>query len=627
MRSGHRPSGAVDDELADQSSRHTYDKRTPNIAERFRPSRNLYTEKTILSAALTPILASKPTTGASRLRLPCLRSAASGLGCSDLDPEVRRRTCRDRDTQHQPAYDSRRRAGKSGRRVRLRREHATQDPTQRPVRAGVRSMRHARPLAPRPGSLEGLSAADLLGPDHPLVRAAETVSTATRQSIAIATVFAGSVVAASAGARPAVSIAVSAGIVLAAVVIRGAASRQQQRPRDRSHPSGPRDPASHRDPAPTTTPHRSPHEAGTRPSDRNSDLPGHDPAQAPNPRHHTPVRCQSRRTSDGRAGRSRRAIARALPSRSRSRARRAAANGRTLAAIRTLRASAQRRAAARHASAGHVTSRDRFARDLLTLRGFFSAGQDPKRDTRSTSLQAGARRPRVSSGTVTDKPRSDEKWPANAGRAPGDLPAASKAGLHTLWAERRFVAGCGRSSIACRDARWFVGSASGGSWCDDCLVSSHTLPARSIRLLAAPARLYDWDAGWLLGRRFLRLTHAGRRSGRVYRTMLESVGEQRSTRELFVVAGLGRSARGIATCWPGRRWRSRSLVRFRPIYREVGPAEAVGVLAAYEDRNRLIAPVLRLVLSRLVGWRYDSTPAARLRLLSELPMIAFRPAT
>ena len=227
MRSGHRPSGAVDDEPADQSSRHTSDKRTPNVAERFRPSRNLYTEKTILSAALTS-LARQANDRRKPSAHPCLRSAAGGLGCSDLDPEVRRGTCRDRDTQHRPAYDSRRRAGKSGRRVRLRREHATQDPTQRPVRAGVRSMRHARPLAPRPGSLEGLSAADLLGPDHPLVRAAETVSTATRQSIAIATVFAGSVVAASAGARPAVSIAVSAGIVLAAVVLRAAASRQQQ---------------------------------------------------------------------------------------------------------------------------------------------------------------------------------------------------------------------------------------------------------------------------------------------------------------------------------------------------------------------------------------------------------------
>ncbi len=89
-------------------------------------------------------------------------------------------------------------------------------------------MRHARPLAPRPGSIEGFSAVDVLGPDHPLVRAAETVRTTTRQSIVIATALAGSVVAVCAGASSAASIAVSAAIVLAGVLIRGAASRQRQ---------------------------------------------------------------------------------------------------------------------------------------------------------------------------------------------------------------------------------------------------------------------------------------------------------------------------------------------------------------------------------------------------------------
>ena len=83
-------------------------------------------------------------------------------------------------------------------------------------------------MSPRPGNVEGFSAADVLGPDHPLVRAVEMVSTATRQSIVIATVFAGSVVAVCAGARSAASIAASAGIVLVGVVIRGAAFRQRE---------------------------------------------------------------------------------------------------------------------------------------------------------------------------------------------------------------------------------------------------------------------------------------------------------------------------------------------------------------------------------------------------------------
>ena len=393
MRSGHRPSGAVDDEPADQSSRHTSDKRTPNVAERFRPSRNLYTEKTILSAALTS-LARQANDRRKPSAHPCLRSAAGGLGCSDLDPEVRRGTCRDRDTQHRPAYDSRRRAGKSGRRVRLRREHATQDPTQRPVRAGVRSMRHARPLAPRPGSLEGLSAADLAGSrpsagsrcrngqyrHTPVDRDRDRVRRKRRRGEC----WSQASCVDRSQRRDCARGSCPPGRRLPAAT---------ERPRDRPHPSGPREPASHRDPAPTTTPHRSPHEAGTRPSDRDSDLPGHGPAQAQNPRHHTPVRCQSRRTSDCRAGRSRRAIARALPSRSRSRARRTAANGRTLAAIRTLRASALRRAAARHASAGHVTSCTALRVTSLLSEVSSVPGQDPTRDTRSTSVQAGARRP------------------------------------------------------------------------------------------------------------------------------------------------------------------------------------------------------------------------------------------
>lgn len=29
-------------------------------------------------------------------------------------------------------------------------------------------------------------------------------------------------------------------------------------------------------------------------------------------------------------------------------------------------------------------------------------------------------------------------------------------------------------------------------------------------LLRAPARLYDWNLGWLLGHHFVRLTHVGR---------------------------------------------------------------------------------------------------------------------
>lgn len=171
------------------------------------------------------------------------------------------------------------------------------------------------------------------------------------------------------------------------------------------------------------------------------------------------------------------------------------------------------------------------------------------------------------------------------------------------------------------------------------------------RLLALPGALYDRDLGWLLGHRFLRLTHAGRRSGRRYRTVLEVVEEDLTRGEVVVLAGLGRRAdwylRGQFKTGPlgpvGPAVRSvlnwpRNLeagsgievelggVRFAPAHRTLGEDEAAGVLAGYERRNRAVAPLVRRVLSALVGWHYDGSDAARRRLVRELPLVALRPA-
>jgi deazaflavin-dependent oxidoreductase (nitroreductase family) len=156
-------------------------------------------------------------------------------------------------------------------------------------------------------------------------------------------------------------------------------------------------------------------------------------------------------------------------------------------------------------------------------------------------------------------------------------------------------------------------------------VSAHR-PGRVARwLLRAPARLYDWNAGWLLGHRFLRLTHVGRHSGRRYQTMLEVVGTGPAG-AVTVIAGLGRSAdwyRNVQVHPPvevaiGRR-------RFQPVCRALDEGEAVAVLADYERRNRWVAPVVRRVLSWLVGWSYDGGDDARRRLVRELPLVEFRP--
>jgi hypothetical protein len=67
--------------------------------------------------------------------------------------------------------------------------------------------------------------------------------------------------------------------------------------------------------------------------------------------------------------------------------------------------------------------------------------------------------------------------------------------------------------------------------------------------------------------------------------------------------------------------------RFIAVHRLLDEDEAVSVITGYELRNWLIAPIVRWVLSRLLGWRYDGEMDQRRRLIAQLPCIAFHPAT
>ena len=57
-----------------------------------------------------------------------------------------------------------------------------------------------------------------------------------------------------------------------------------------------------------------------------------------------------------------------------------------------------------------------------------------------------------------------------------------------------------------------------------------------------PVALYRLRLGWVLGHRFLMLTHHGRRTGNVRRTALEVVRYDPRTRECVVVAAWGEHA-------------------------------------------------------------------------------------
>jgi deazaflavin-dependent oxidoreductase (nitroreductase family) len=145
------------------------------------------------------------------------------------------------------------------------------------------------------------------------------------------------------------------------------------------------------------------------------------------------------------------------------------------------------------------------------------------------------------------------------------------------------------------------------------------------RLLRAPIVLYGIGAGALLGRRFLLLTHRGRRSGRRYRTILEVVAWDAAAEEATVVSGFGPRASWYLNVLAGGAEEIRiARDRFRPEVRRVQGDEAVRVVAEYERRARFAKPLVRAVLSRLAGHPYDGSEEARRELVDELPLVAFR---
>jgi deazaflavin-dependent oxidoreductase (nitroreductase family) len=145
-------------------------------------------------------------------------------------------------------------------------------------------------------------------------------------------------------------------------------------------------------------------------------------------------------------------------------------------------------------------------------------------------------------------------------------------------------------------------------------------------LLGLPVHLYHAHLGVLLGRRFLLLEHTGRRTGIRRETVLEVIRYDPVAREAVVAAGWGRRTGWLHNVEAGLTrevWIGRE--RFAPAYRVLATDEAERIFADYERRNRLIAPLVRAVISRLVGWRYDGTRASRRRVVAQLSLVGFRP--
>jgi deazaflavin-dependent oxidoreductase (nitroreductase family) len=138
-----------------------------------------------------------------------------------------------------------------------------------------------------------------------------------------------------------------------------------------------------------------------------------------------------------------------------------------------------------------------------------------------------------------------------------------------------------------------------------------------------PAWLYRARLGWLLGHRFLLLTHIGRKSGAERQTVLEVVRHDRTTGIYIVVSGWGEKAdwfRNIeqtpdVTIESGHERLDAVAVRL-PI------AEATDELYDYTKRH----PAALRALSRLlIGERLSGTKEDCTRLAERVPLVSLRP--
>ena len=107
-------------------------------------------------------------------------------------------------------------------------------------------------------------------------------------------------------------------------------------------------------------------------------------------------------------------------------------------------------------------------------------------------------------------------------------------------------------------------------------------------MLGLPRLLYRHGWGWLLGRRFLQLTHTGRRTGRTFTTVLEVVRRDPDSGEVMVVSGFG----------PGSDW-------LRNI-RSNGASEISTGRESFDASFRLVRSMRRWPFSRTTnggtGW-------------------------
>lgn len=146
-------------------------------------------------------------------------------------------------------------------------------------------------------------------------------------------------------------------------------------------------------------------------------------------------------------------------------------------------------------------------------------------------------------------------------------------------------------------------------------------PSFMIPIFKLPVFLYRLRLGWLLGKTFMQITHVGRHSGKVRRTVLAVLRFDEKTKEIYAVSA-----------WKGSDWYyniqpspalqvESGSVRYVPAQRTLSPEVITTAFVEYRKRH----PIFRRIICRIPGWKWDSSYEEFLELAHTLHAVAFRP--
>jgi len=143
------------------------------------------------------------------------------------------------------------------------------------------------------------------------------------------------------------------------------------------------------------------------------------------------------------------------------------------------------------------------------------------------------------------------------------------------------------------------------------------------RLLRAPIWLFRFRLGWLMGGRFIMLTHLGRKSGLPRQTVLEVVRHDKAGNAYYVASGWGAKAD-----WYQNLSKTPRLLlddgrhRYEAIAEKPPVDVAADILAGYARRS----PAAFKNLGRIMLGSEPATDAQGLRRMAELlPMMVLKP--